>query len=231
MASAVVITPRIEQKRNLEAFFQQLPRLGGFSSANVLSEAQVLIQNSSIPDYVFFSDQLEKTEREKFIRWIKGKNQGARTVFITICGSDSANTESLADHLAIGNHAVLKEPITLQALQDVLSVARNVKFQGTQSRLKTAAGLFLSSAIDKMATEKGIKVEHKTLKLKVNEAIRDFKQLTGVSLTLEAVRPTESEDSSAIKLEKYNGVSQRVKGIYEQRIAKLVGKLFERNKA
>ena len=228
MASAVIITPRIEQKRNLEAFFQELPRLGGLTSANVLSEAQILIQKSSIPDYVFLSDELKKADRELFINWIKSKKAGSKTIFVTICGSASTSTESLADHLAIGVHAVLKEPITLQALQDVLSVAQDVKFQGTQTRLKTAAGLFLSSAIDKMAAEKGIKIEHKTLRLKVNEAIRDFKQLTGVSLTLEAVRPAETDDTNAVRLEKYNGVSRRVKGIYEQRIAKLVGKLFDR---
>jgi hypothetical protein len=228
MASAVVITPRIEQRKNLEAFFQQLPRLGGLSSANVLSEAQILIQNSSIPDYVFLSDHLEKSEREKFILWIKGKKQGSKTIFITICGSDSTSTETLADHLAAGTHAILKEPITLQALQDVLGIAKGVKFQGTQTRLKTAAGLFLSSAIDKMTAEKGIPVEPKTLKNKVNEAIKDFKQLTGVSLTLEAVRPTDTNESSASKLERYKGVSHRVKSIYEQRIAKLVSKLFEK---
>jgi len=230
MASAVIISPRIEQRKNLEAFFQQLPRLGGFNSADVLSEAQILIQNSSVPDYVFLSDQLEKAERERFIHWIKSRKLGAKTIFITICGSDSADTESLADHLAIGTHAVLKEPINLQALQDVLAIASSVKMQGTETRLKTAAGLFLSSAIDKMTKEKGLEVEPKNLKAKVSEAIRDFKQLTGVSLTLEAIRPADVNDGSGNRLERYNGVSRRVKGIYEQRIAKLVGKLFERPK-
>ena len=230
MASAVVITPRIEQKKNLEAFFQQLPRLGGLKSANVLSEAQILIQNSNIPDYVFLSDQLEKSERERFILWVKSKKSGAKTIFITICGAENTSSETLADHLAIGSHAILKEPINLQALQDVLGVAKDVKFQGTQTRLKTAAGLFLSSAIDKLTEEQGIKVEPKALRAKVKEAIRDFKQLTGVSLTLEAVRPSEINEGNATRLEKYNGVSRRVKGIYEQRIARLVAKLFERPK-
>jgi len=227
MATAVVITPRIEQRKNLEAFFQQLPRLGGLTSANVLSEAQVLIQNSSIPDYVFFSDELPKSEREDFTNWIRSKKAGAKTIFITICQASNTNSETLADHLSIGSHAVLKEPITLQTLEDVLNVAKGVKLQGTQTRLKTAAGLFLSSAIDKMTEEKGMKVEPKALRAKVKEAIKDFKVLTGVSLTLEAVRPSEGKEENAARLEKYNGVSHRVKGIYEQRIAALVAKLFK----
>ena len=90
----------------------------------------------------------------------------------------SVRCRVLADHLAEGAHAVLKEPINLQALQDVIVVAKGVRTQGTQVRLKTAAGLFLSSAIDKLAIESGLKVEPKALTVKVSEAIKDFKLLT-----------------------------------------------------
>ncbi len=228
MASVVVISPRIEQRKHLEAFFQQLPRLGGLNSATVLDEAKILIRESSVPDFVFLSDELEKAERQQFISWIKDHKDGKRTIFITISGLAATNTESLADYLAEGSHAVLKEPITLQALQDVLKVAKGVKFQGTQTRLKTAAGLFLCSAIDRISEEKGIKVEPKDLGTKVKDAIRDFKQMTGVSLTLEAIRPTDTSGGSGSKIDKYSGVSKRVRELYEHRIKYLVSKLFEK---
>lgn len=230
MALAVVISPRIEQRKNLESFFHQLPRLGGLKTANILSEAMLLIQKSSIPDYVFLSDELEKSERARFIKWIKSRKNYSRTVFITICSTQNTDSEALADHLAEGAHAILKEPISIQALQDVIVVAKGVKVQGTQLRLKTAAGLFLSSAIDKLTTESGVIVEHKDIRIKVSEAIKDFKLLTGMSLTLEAIRPTEIDVESGAQVERYSGASRRVREIYEQRISRLISKIFDKPK-
>lgn len=230
MALAVVISPRIEQRKNLEAFFSQLPRLGGLKTANILSEGMLLIQQSSVPDYVFLSDELEKSERGRFIKWIRSRKLGNKTVFITICSAQNTDSETLADHLAAGAHAVLKEPINLQALQDVILVAKGVKAQGTQVRLKTAAGLFLSSAIDKLTSESGVKVEQKDIRTKVSEAINDFKMLTGMSLTLEAVRPTDTGDGSGARLERYKGASRRVREIYEQRIAGFISRIFDKPK-
>lgn len=231
MALAVVISPRIEQRKNLEGLFNQLPRLGGLKTANVLNEGMLLIQQSSIPDFVFLSDELERSERARFIQWIRSRKLGIKTIFITICSAHNTNSETLADHLAAGAHAILKEPISIQALQDVIVIAKGVKVQGTQTRLKTAAGLFLSSAIDKLTSESGLTVEQKDIKTKVAEAIKDFKLLTGMSLTLEAVRPTDTGDGSGARLERYKGASRRVREIYEQRIAGLISKIFDKPKA
>jgi len=106
MAMAVIISPRVEQRKNLEAFFSKLSRLGGLKGVSSLNEGKQLIQNANNPDYVFLSDELERTEREKFIHWIRARKSGKRTVFITICAAVRPDVELLADHLAAGTHGV-----------------------------------------------------------------------------------------------------------------------------
>lgn len=222
MAIAVIIAPRPEVRTGLERLFRELPRFAGASGFSTTAEARsTLLRQSVTPDFVFLSDDLGIEEISNFTEAIRDTKHGKRITFVGILKFGSAEEEKIAEFLASGAHGILREPITMQALEEVLDISRTVRYQGTRIRLKTAAALFLASAVDKMTREQGMPTEQKDLMTKVRDACRDYKRLTGSSLTMDAI----SDDSR--KLKEYTGISRRVREIYELRLKSLIGKLFQ----
>jgi len=222
MGSAVVIAPKTEQRKNLEQFLQQLPRFAsGVEGFGTFRDASSAIARGGATDVVFISEDLGKKSIQDFISYQKDGKFGKRICFIGLCGSNDAGSEKIGELLAAGVHGILKEPITYNAVEDALSVSKSFKNQGTKLRLKTAAGLFLSSAVDKLTAEQGLPTNTKDIITKVRDACKDYKRLTGESLTLDAVRPSGAD------VEEYTGISKRVREIYELRLKSLIGRLFK----
>lgn len=222
MGSAVVISPRVEQRKNLEQFLEKLPRFAtsveGFIS---LRDANVAMTRANPPEVIFVSEELGYSQLKEFITWLKQGKFGKRICFIGICGAQETDSERIGELLASGAHGVLREPFTYQAIEDALEASKSFKSQGTKLRLKTAAALFLTSAVDRMTAEQGLPTNTKDVVTKVRDACKDYKRLTGESLTLEAIRPEGKG------IETYTGVSKRVRELYEMRLKSLIGKLFK----
>lgn len=219
MATAAVISPSEEQRRALEIFLGALPRFNKIVSYSTIADIKKSI--TAGPDIVFLSDSLDLEEAAGFVLWLKATKFGKKTTFVGLCRSGDVDTEKLGDLLALGMHGIIHEPFTAEELETVIQVSRGVRTQGTRLRLKTAAALFLANALDKMTSESGLPVDGKDILTKVKDACRDYKRLTGISLTLDVVRPEGK------KVSEYHGVSRRVKEIYELRLKSLVGKLFK----
>ncbi len=227
MASALIVSPRIELRKNLEAHLHQLSRFTAVTGFPAFADAKDIVLKEGVPEFVFLSDDIQHDERETFIEWMRKRKLGTKAVVVTLSKA-KLETEELAERLVEGAHAILTEPITLSSLEAVLSVARGVKLNGTESRLKTAACLFLSSELDKLTAAQGIEADKRDITTKVRDAARDFKELTGVSLTLDAIRPHSLKRGDESSLEEYRGVSRRVREIYELRLRQLIGKIFEK---
>ncbi len=221
MAIAVIIAPRPELRSAFDKLLRDLPRFGSAVGFGGIAEARSAILRESAVDYVFLSDDLGIDAIGDFITTIRASKFGKRATFVGVLKFGNAEAENIAEFLACGVHGILREPVTMAGLEEVIDISRSVRHQGTAVRLKTAAAIFVATAVDRMTREQGMPTEQKDLMTKVRDACRDYKRLTGTSLTMDAI----SADGKKIK--EYTGISRRVREIYELRLKSLIGKLFQ----
>lgn len=214
MASAVVISKNNSQRAAIGKLLRQLPRY----SEHVIEHSE-LGKVSSPPDYLFISEEFSLPKVREFIAGIREGQFGKRTTFIILCNRERIEAEAVAEALASGAHGVLIEPFSMKPLEEILLNAKAFKGQGTKLRLKTAAAIMLTTAVEKLTEKEGLPRDEADLASKVRRTCRDYKRLTGESLSIEAVQTNP--------LDEYKGVSKRVRELYELRLKSLIGRLFK----
>jgi hypothetical protein len=214
MASAVVISANSAQRSSLAKLLGQLPRY----SENVI-ELSEPGKVTSPPDYLFISEDFSLPRVKESIRCVREGQFGKRTTFIILCAKEWIEAEAVAEALTAGAHGVLIEPFSMKQLEEIMLNAKAFKRQGTRLRLKTAAAIMLTTAVEKLTEKEGLPKDEADFVSKVRKTCRDYKRLTGESVSIEAIQGSP--------LEEYKGVSKRVRELYELRLKSLIGKPFK----
>lgn len=137
-----------------------------------------------------------------------------------MAGGEETSRNDLADHFFAGFHGVLNDPMTEEALTEVLNLASNVANSETQHRMRAAAGLIVSEVFREGASGSF----EGNLWQEVREACNKFKRVTGESITCAVVNPLVNNEATSTG--SYTGVSKRVRRLTQERLRKFVRGMF-----
>ena len=226
MSKALIVSQYVESRLPLLQIASRCPAFRDVVSVHNLGEAQSSIQQDTKTDFVFVTNTFSQEELAKFIEKVKRTPGLGECAFILVLGSEAPDSGTVAQHMFLGVHGFLCEPLSLEGLEQATKLAKAVKLQESTARLRAATGLMLCDVMEENDPQKN---STKNLWDRVQDGCRSFKELTGESVSVSVVKELKETPSSQ-RAPSYNGVSSRVRSVFERKFREHIERL-KRNKA
>ena len=196
---------------------QAVTASGRFSevrSVHNLEEARRTILEGTLFESIFLANKFSQGDLAGFMEAAKVLHQDRQLAFILVLSPEEQNSATVANYMMLGIHGFLNEPFSVGQVDEAIKLGTAVRNRASKVRLRAATGLMLSDVMEADENE----LPKPNLWETVNKNCEQYKLLTGESVSTAVVEELQNL-SPAERVPRYNGVSKRVKKLFEGPLA------------
>lgn len=216
----MIVDADLESRSKLKQAAREIRCYGKIMSLNYLSEALEHLSGKPECDLLFISNAFSQDDIVDFLNKARATEFGSMCSYVLVMKSGKKETTDIAKSMIAGFNGMLLEPYSVDAMVDISKMARKVKIEAVNKRIRAASELVVPTLIkevDRLAALKLLGVPT-TVSLGARKALELVNSL-GKDI-LEGYFETLCERFSAVppptKVD-YSGPSQRLKKQIEKK--------------
>lgn len=226
MSRALIVSQFVETRVPLLQIATRCSRFKEVFSVHNLEEAYQSIQGSEKIEYIFLSNTFGQEQIAAFVERVKKTPGRGECAFVMVLGKEGQETSTIASNMLVGIHGFICEPLSAENVERAAQLASAVRLQESGVRLRAATGLMLAEVMEANDPQKG-DGNRGSLWNRVQESCERFKELTGESVSVSVVRELQEAPPSK-RIPKYNGVSSRVRSVFERKFKEHLQRMKKR---
>ena len=216
----LIVDSDLESRSKLKQAAREISCYGQITTVNYLSEALEHLNAKRKCDLVFVSNTFDQNDILEFLKKARDSDLGSICSYVLVMKSGKKESTDIAKSMIAGFNGMLLEPYSVDAMVDISKMARKVKVEALNKRIRAASELVvptLIKEIDRLAALKKLG-NQTTVSIGARKAIELVSSLgkdilEGYFETLcdrfEALPPPASYD--------YSGPSKRLKKQLEKK--------------
>ncbi|MCB0335675.1 MAG: hypothetical protein KDD62_05195 [Bdellovibrionales bacterium] len=145
--SAVVIDNDMQARMRLKAATASVHNFGEVKLVNNFNECLAYLGDRKHVDVVFLANRFSSEDQKKFIQKAKSLDGGQDSAYVIVMGTDSQDSQAVAQNVLIGADGFLLEPFSVDNLLEITRLAARVKRERSFEREAAAIRILVKDVI------------------------------------------------------------------------------------